>query len=117
MSGMTRSTWPVERDALLLKMWRAKPHVTLREMSERLNVSKTTCTKRLTALNHPARSRALKDNSKPTSGKKKILSMRPCLKCRTMFQPTYEGQWFHPQCKPTESATIFSARLPAGKPF
>lgn len=116
MSGMTRSTWTVERDALLMKMWRAKPHVTLREMAERLHVSKTTCAKRLTALNYPQRDRPTISKPKPEK-RATTIHMRRCLGCRQLFQPSHAGQYFHPKCKPTESSDSHSIRIPARKAF
>lgn len=111
------SGWTPAKDAKLLIMF--KNHDKLATMARIFNCSITTCSKRLQRLLNPDTKKVPTDNSKPAAEPKKALQLRRCLKsdCRRWFQPTYAGQYFHPQCKPTESANSFNARLPAGKPF
>lgn len=111
------SGWTPAKDAELLIMY--KNHDRMKVMAARFGCSITTCSKRLQRLLNPDIYKSSMDHSKPAAEPKKPLPLRRCLKsnCRRWFQPTHAGQYLHPQCKPTESATIFSARLPAGKPF
>lgn len=119
MSGNFRSTWTPERDAQLQQLWRARPHLTLVHIAAVMNTSKSTVAKRLRELNYPTQPAPGRTNTKPRPERTEPLPMRRCLaeNCRELFQPTYEGQWFHPHHKPTESGANLKVRIPSRKSF